>query len=455
MASTRVNPLLPGTYTVTVTSTGFSNFQQENIVVDALDTFGLNITLKAGSQTETITVSDAPPALDTTNATLGGTIENSTYAALPLLISGGQQRDITQFSNLLPGAQVNPGGRSSIIGGTGQRVGELYVDGLPLTTASQQGDNRPVFNIVPLEAIDQIKVVTSGYSAQYQGAGLENYNLKAGTNKYHGSVFAYVRNTIFDAWTLLLQARRARQHGSRGRQRRRHQRRPVPSPPSTRSSTATPSAVPSRIPHLINGHDKLFFYTTLTGSARASGANPTHQHRPHAARCDRRLQRAALRANWRYLATSSTIPTTQAACTAQQRRHALPLSVGYGQTAHRQRWTSTKAHQHHPRRPDLAHLAVHGEVPARTARPPALTNNFVSGVPSGFDNWLCSGRIDYTISPKQTSPAPTTRAAATPCRTPARPLPASPWFPTSSPPCPRSPATSPTCSTPTRSRRTW
>ena len=210
-----VNPLLPGTYTVTVTSPGFNAFRQENVVVDALANVGLNITLSAGSQSETVTVSAAPPSLETTNATLGGTIENSTYAALPLVISGGQQRDITQFSNLLPGAQVNPGGRSSIIAGTGQRVGELYVDGLPLTTASQQGDNRPVFNVVPLESIDQIKVVTSGYSAQYQGAGLENYNLKAGTNQYHGSLFAYVRNTIFDTWSFSTQTRCSRQHRSR------------------------------------------------------------------------------------------------------------------------------------------------------------------------------------------------------------------------------------------------
>ena len=198
-----VGPLLPGTYTVTVSSNGFTTFKQQNLVVAALETAGLNVTLQAGSTGETITVEAAPPQLETTNATLGGTIDNSTYAALPLLISGGQQRDITQFSNLLPGAQVNPGGRSSIIGGTGQRVGELYVDGLPLTTASQQGDNRPSLQHRAARSHRfQIKVVTSGYSAQYQGAGLENYNLKAGVNQYHGSLFAYIRNTIFDAWTF-------------------------------------------------------------------------------------------------------------------------------------------------------------------------------------------------------------------------------------------------------------
>ena len=121
-----IGPLIPGTYEVTVTANGFATFKQENVTIDAMNTLGLNVTLKTGSVSETVTVSDAPPALDTTNSTLGGTIENSVYTALPLLISGSQQRDVTQFSNLLPGAQVNPGGRSSIIGGTGQRLGELY-----------------------------------------------------------------------------------------------------------------------------------------------------------------------------------------------------------------------------------------------------------------------------------------------------------------------------------------
>ena len=194
-----------------MTASGFSTFRQENLIVNALSNLGLNVSLKTGSQSETVTVTDAPPALETTNATLGGTIENSLYTKLPIMIAGSQQRDITQFSNLLPGAQVPPGGRSSIIGGTGQRLGELYIDGLPITTQSQQADNRPVFNIVPLEAIDQIKVVTSGFSAEYQGAGLENYNLKAGTNQYHGAIFGYFRNTAFDAWCFLLEAGR-RQH---------------------------------------------------------------------------------------------------------------------------------------------------------------------------------------------------------------------------------------------------
>src|ERR1035437_3209497 len=80
-----ISPLIPGTYTLTVSATGFSSFKQENLVVDALNNLGLNVTLKTGSMNETVTVTDAPPVLESTNATLGGVIENSLYTALPVI----------------------------------------------------------------------------------------------------------------------------------------------------------------------------------------------------------------------------------------------------------------------------------------------------------------------------------------------------------------------------------
>jgi hypothetical protein len=56
-----ISPLLPGTYSVTVSSAGFQTFTQENLVVDALTNLGLNVQLKPGSESQTITVTDAPP----------------------------------------------------------------------------------------------------------------------------------------------------------------------------------------------------------------------------------------------------------------------------------------------------------------------------------------------------------------------------------------------------------
>jgi hypothetical protein len=194
-----INPIIPGTYSVTASAAGFQSFKQQNLVVDALKVTGLNVTLTVGNTTETVTVTEAPPALDTTNATLGGVIENSTYTNLPLQMSG-QQRDPTAFATLLPGAQAQGSARAPIIGGTGNYIAEVYVDGLPTTTANQQGDNRVVSNSIPVEAVDQFQVLTSVPGAEYQGAGALNFTIKSGGEQYHGTAAAFVRNTIFDTW---------------------------------------------------------------------------------------------------------------------------------------------------------------------------------------------------------------------------------------------------------------
>jgi hypothetical protein len=410
-----ISPLIPGNYTLTVTAGGFQTFKQENIAVDALANVGLNITLQVGSQNDVVTVSAAPPALDTTSATLGGTINNATYTALPVMISGGQQRDITQFSNLLPGAQVPPGGRSSIVGGTAQRLGELYVDGLPITTQNQQGDNRPVFNIVPLEAIDQVKVVTSGFNAEYQGAGLENYNLKAGGNQYHGSAFGYFRNTIFDAWTF------ATKPGAPGNTQYivdpttgLAKQVPGPKPAEHQYEVGFSVGGPVKIPWVLKGYDKLFFYAAYDKFRSRLGVNPSASSMPTTL-----MQKGDFRELLPVSATTGGLgntsnanypiydPTTQANCTAHNVNNSpCRYQYGYGPGAT-------------PGSTVLVSPGMANVIPQSQLSPIALyqqkflptptinntgviQNNFIGGVPGGYDNWLYSGRIDWNISDKQT-----------------------------------------------------
>ena len=78
-----------GPYNVEVVAKGFSRHLQENVSVDNASMLGLNIKLSVGGASETITVTDAPSPLDTTDATLGGTIENDLYSQLPLSMNGG------------------------------------------------------------------------------------------------------------------------------------------------------------------------------------------------------------------------------------------------------------------------------------------------------------------------------------------------------------------------------
>lgn len=408
-----IAPLIPGTYTLTVTASGFATFTQENLVVLALNNLGVNVTLKAGSESETVTVTAAPPALETTNSTLGGTIDNNYITKLPIMITGLQQRDITQFSNLLPGAQAPPGGRSSIIGGTGQRLGELYVDGLPITTQSQQGDNRPVFNIIPLEAIDQVKVVTSGFSAEYQGAGLENYSLKSGTNKYHGAVFGYLRNTALDAWSFSSKpgggnTQKVVQNGQIVSV-------PGPKPSENQNEIGFSVGGPVKIPHLFSGHDKLFFFAAYDKFRSRQGANFSSTTVPT------QLMRQGNFQEW--IPANSTTgglgntaginypiydPTTLTSCTANSTNGPCRYQYGYGPGA-------GKGANGNPTLVSPGQVNV---IPASQLSPisqyqqsflpdPTITtagtiqNNYLGGLAQGYDNWLYSGRIDYTISDRQ------------------------------------------------------
>jgi hypothetical protein len=204
-----ISPLQPGPYIVEVVAAGFQRLLQENITIDTNQTLGLNLKLTVGNRTETITVTDTPPFMNTVEPTLGGTIENELYSQLPLAMNG-TARDPTAFQYLMPGVQENPAnaqgngsqnGNSGIYGGTGQtNLNENYIEGVPVSNISQQGSSNPVANAVSVDAVDQFSVQTSTASTAFGGAGSTNYTIKAGGNQFHGSAVDYIRNTDFDTW---------------------------------------------------------------------------------------------------------------------------------------------------------------------------------------------------------------------------------------------------------------
>ena len=157
-----------------------------------------------------ITVTAAPPQLETSNATLGSTMEQETYAALPIEMGAfGQadQRRATDFVYLMPGVQGNETNgnattNTGVINGSGSRgaVATVYIDGLPFVRAAGNGDPRFVWTAISVDAVDQFQVQTSGYSAIYEGQGVMNYSIKHGTAQQHGSVYEFLRNTALDSW---------------------------------------------------------------------------------------------------------------------------------------------------------------------------------------------------------------------------------------------------------------
>ena len=203
-----IQPLQVGTYNVEVTAKGFQRLLQENINVDNDSVLGLNLKLTVGGENTTITVSDAPTPLNTTDSVLGGTIENQLYSSLPLSMNGGP-RDPTAFQYLMPGVQENPGNNTnqgstagaSGIYGTGQTgLNANYVEGVPVSNISSQGDGTAVATAVSVDAVNQFSVQTSGASTSFGGAGVTNYTINSGGNTFHGTVFDFIRNTMFDSW---------------------------------------------------------------------------------------------------------------------------------------------------------------------------------------------------------------------------------------------------------------
>jgi hypothetical protein len=197
-----LSPLQPGEYTISVKAPGFQSLTQQHVVVVALGTIGFNPKLEVGASTQSITVEAAPPLLHTDDATLGSSMENEIYAALPLAMNG-VPRDPTQFVALAPGvnnASTQAAGPSTAAFNGGQTYqNEVYLEGMPLTSAGTQGDTRYLAFAVSVDAVDQFQVETSGAKAQFQGQGVENYVLKSGTNSFHGAAFEYFRNTDLDA----------------------------------------------------------------------------------------------------------------------------------------------------------------------------------------------------------------------------------------------------------------
>lgn len=372
-----IAPLRPGNYTIQVTAKGFEALVQDNVVVDALQIRSFNPVLKVGSASQTVTVTAAPPVLDTADATLGMTIENQTYSNLPLQMNNAQ-RDPTAFGVLTPGTQG--GTRLPVIGGTGNYLGQLYLDGMPAETISQQGDNRLVSQDVDLDAVDQFQVLTSTPPAEYMGAGAENFTVKSGGLQYHGQVSDFFRNTVFDAWSFTAKA--ATTKNAQGQT--------IPAPKPAEHQNELSATLGGKVPHTGN---KLFFFvaydkyderkganyslftipttlmrtgdfTELNGNAGSgqtgTGANnPAIIYDPTTNSCAGNVcTRAPFQGMKNGVATNNVIPSDEISPITQKMQSFLPA-------------------------------------PSDSS---VIVNNYLGGLPSGYDNHVVDWRVDYDLS---------------------------------------------------------
>jgi hypothetical protein len=383
-----ISPVLPGTYTVTVTAQGFQSYRQENLTVNALSVTPLNITLSIGLQTQQVTVTAAPPALETTSSTLGGVMENKDYTNLPIQMNG-QQRDPTAFATLMPGTQS--GTRAPVIGGTGNYLAEVYLDGMPTTTINQQGDNRVIFNAVPVEAVDQFQVVTSVPGAEYQGAGLMNFTVRSGGSQYHGTVADFVRARMFDTWGFATKALTVKNA----------QGQTVSAPKPDEHQNELVGSVGGPIPFTRN---KGFFFATYDRYHGRFGINPNTLTVPTA-----KMRQGDFSELLTTNSHGNTIgqiydPTSEAVCTAHNTNGTpcrYQFGYGYGGIPGPNGNPVPTGSPNVIPQSELSPITQYMQQFLPDPTNSQITNNFLGGVPSGYDNWQFVTRLDFDLTSNQ------------------------------------------------------
>lgn len=370
----------PGVYTVTTTATGFEKLTQQNVHVNAMEAQTYNPVLQVGATDVQVTVTAEPPQLETTNATLGATMEQETYSQLPIEMGAyGQtdQRRATDFVYLMPGVQGNETNgnattNTGVVDGSGSRgaVSDVYIDGIAFVRAGGNGDPRYVWTAISVDAVDQFQLQTSGYSAVYEGQGVMNYSIKQGTSNLHGAVYEFLRNTAFDTWGFWGKA----PNPATG----------MPVKPVEHSNEYGINLGGPLIP-FGSLRNKLFFFTNYNGF-RYTSATPTPMTFPTEAEMGGDFSAPGLPAIYD--------PSTEAACAAGNS----------GKPCRNQFTYNGKANVIPPGEMSQVALNLQSflqKIPASSIGT-ALQNNFIAQNPTGLVNWSTTSRIDYQINPKDT-----------------------------------------------------
>ncbi|HEX4489147.1 MAG TPA: carboxypeptidase regulatory-like domain-containing protein, partial [Terriglobales bacterium] len=183
-----VRNLPPGTYTITVSKSGFKTVTQSEVLLVVDQKLRLDFVLAPGSTSETVTVTGEPPLLQTQTVETGDVIQSRQILDLPL-----NGRNFLQLARLTPGVIGGAGGNTSNLAVNGQRefANSIMIDGVE-TTSNRNNDN----SLSPsVDAVEQFKVVTSAYSAEYGHAAgaVVSIQTKSGSNGYHGSAYEFFR----------------------------------------------------------------------------------------------------------------------------------------------------------------------------------------------------------------------------------------------------------------------
>ncbi len=196
----------PGEYTVNVQAAGFSSSITDRFAVSVGARQRVDIGLRLGANTESVTVSGAASQLETDTSDRGQTIQAVEAVTLPL-----NGRAYADLSKLVPGVRQSligvtsnpPRDASYNVNGLNSQLNNFELDGIDNNAYQEanQGFSNQAFIPSP-DAIQEFKVQTDNYSAEYGRAGgaIINAATHSGANAFHGVVYDYLRNTVLNAF---------------------------------------------------------------------------------------------------------------------------------------------------------------------------------------------------------------------------------------------------------------
>lgn len=248
--------LMPGIYEVSVEAAGFQKQIRKDVRLEVNQTATLDFTLAVAAVQTSVEVTAEIPLLQSETSSVGATLETKLIEQYPLI-----QRDVMGMVRSLPGVIAAGGvgdargGRNvfdstfSVAGGRSS-TNEVLLDGAPNTI----GDFNGVVIVPALDSVQEFRVETSSYSAEFgrSGGGAVNIVTKSGTNETHGGLYYFHQNTAFNA-NSFTNNRNARDGQA------------LPKDYVRRHQYGGTLGGPVFIPGLYHGKDRTFFFASFEG----------------------------------------------------------------------------------------------------------------------------------------------------------------------------------------------
>ena len=205
----RLPQLAPGLYRVEISAKGFTPAKIAGVVVEITKTTVTDVTLKVGTQAEVVEVTGQAPMLQTESAATGQVIEQDTIRQLPL-----PTRNFQQLLTLSTGAQgslqnssdLGRGDATVSVNGNRTTSNAVVVNGVDASSIGTGAT--PNLAVPATDTLQEFIVQTSLYDATQgrNAGGVVAAVTKSGTNKWHGNLYEFLRNTVLNSNDYFLKA---------------------------------------------------------------------------------------------------------------------------------------------------------------------------------------------------------------------------------------------------------